>query len=134
MPDVTNAAVARAPHPSGKHVSATLVLPAMAFLAVAVHFNGFAIRGLEARFYRNNDDDSKGEALGPVLTTDGDGIARLPRLVPIGHYYCEIEHQPATIVPTVHNIDGAFPLALPIGRHVVEYDNGLDLGRDDGKS
>jgi hypothetical protein len=124
------ASVARTPDPAGKHASATLVPRAMGFLAVAVHFDGRRMAGLEARFFRANDDGSQGDALGEMMLTDARGVARLPRLVPIGHYVCVIEDEPAAAITTVHALDSATALVLPIGAQVVEVDDGLDLDRD----
>ncbi len=131
QPRLEKAAVARTPHPAAKHVSATLVPRAMGFLAVAVHFRRPAGAGLETKFFRANDDGTKGDQLGETLTTDQRGVARLPRLVPIGHYICELENQAPAPVTTVHALAAALSLVLPIGSHAVELDGGLDLDRDE---
>jgi hypothetical protein len=102
----------------------------MAFLAVAVHFHGRSVAGIQTRFFRITSDGSQGAALGEPTVTDRNGIARLQRLVPIGHYICEIEFQPQIIVSTVPTVSDAFPLALPIGRHIAEADDRLQFGRD----
>jgi hypothetical protein len=125
-----NACVARAPKPVSDRASATLFPPTMGFLAVAVHFHGRLLTGLKTNFFRMQDDGSKGAALGDTIMTDDLGIARLQRLVTIGHYICEIEHQPTTSIPTVPTIEDAFPLALPIGRHVAELHDRIQFGRD----
>jgi hypothetical protein len=128
LPD---ACAARAPDPAGSYVSATLYPPTMAFLAVAVHFHGRRIAGLKTSFFRMQDDGSKGAALGDTVLTDQQGIARLQRLVTIGHYICEIQYQPAAMIPTVPRSQDTFALALPIGRHVAEFDDGKQFDRDD---
>jgi len=131
QPRLEKASVARTPHPAAAHVSATLVPRAMGFLAVSVHFDGRRVGGLETKFFRSNDDGSKGAQLGETLVTDDRGVARLPRLVPIGHYICELEHQAPAPVTTVHALKAAVALVLPIGSHAVELDGGLDLDRDE---
>jgi hypothetical protein len=130
IPLLIDGTAARVPDPVSGYVSATLVPPTMGFLAVAIHFNGRRVIGLKTNFFRCNDDDSKGASVGDTIVTDGQGIARVPRLVTIGHYLCEIEDQAAAVVPTVHSLSSVVFLALPIGRHVAEYDDGFDFGRD----
>lgn len=118
------AAVARTPDPAGGRASATLVPKAMAFLAVSARFHGRPVGGLEARFFRAKADGSKGDQLGGVVLTDTDGVARLPRLVTIGHYVCELEHQEPVLISTVLEPGSALRLSLPIGRHMEEPEGG----------
>jgi hypothetical protein len=130
-PPLQDAAVARAPDPAGGRASATLAPKVMAFLAVSARFHGRPVGGLEARFFRAQPDGSKGEPLGEVVLTDSDGVARLPRLVTIGHYICEFEHQEPVLVSTVLERNNALPLALPIGRSLDEHEGGDDAEAHD---
>ena len=125
-PVLQEADVARAPDPADGRASATLLPRAMAFLAVSARFHNQPVGGLETRFFRVNPDGSKGDPIGEPVLTDGNGVARLPRLLAIGHYVCEIEHQEPVVISTVAELASALPLALPIGRHLVEAEGELD--------
>jgi len=105
----------------------------MAFLAVSARFHGRPVGGLETRFFRANPDGTKGDPVGEPMLTDSDGVARLPRLLAIGHYVCELEHQEPVVVTTVPELASALPLALPIGRHLVEDEGGLDAEAHDSE-
>lgn len=128
-PSLYNVAVARVRWPAADSVSAVLTRKRLAFLAVEVNFQGYPVRGLKVQFFEAREDGSAGKDLGECVVTDTDGIARLPRLVAIGHYVCQIENQEAAHITTVPEFREAFRLVLPIGRHVLEVEAGLDLGR-----
>jgi hypothetical protein len=105
---------------SGKK-SAVLVARSMQYLLVRVMFHGTPVAGLKVQFGKIDDiDDQSPEKMEPVLTTDEDGLACFPRLVVAGIYSCEIERQPATIVPTVGHLQEPYPVVLPIGRPLVD--------------
>jgi hypothetical protein len=105
---------------SGKK-SAVLVARSMQYLLVRVMFHGTPVMGLKVQFAKIDDiDDQSPEKMEPVLTTDEGGLACFPRLVVAGTYSCEIERQPATIVPTVGHLQEPYPVVLPVGRPLVD--------------
>jgi hypothetical protein len=118
--DLPQAWVARVPSPAGTKVSAVLVPRPMGFLAVKLLVDGHPLVGRAVGFFECDDDENKGAAIGQPITSDDDGVARLPRLVPVGTYLCEVEDQLATIVTTVNKLRAAYPLFLPIGSEAID--------------
>ncbi len=120
--DLPRAYLARVPFPASGKVSAVLVPRSMGFLAAQVLFEGQPALGRQAQFfeYAKDADDNKGNAVGDPMTTDGDGVARLPRLVATGHYLCEIDGQERAMVSTVSRLADAYPVYLPVDAEVVD--------------
>jgi hypothetical protein len=111
----------RVPVPHGGKVSAVLVPRPMAFLAVQVHFEGQPSLGRQVQFYKYADaKNNKGDSVGDVMTTDVDGVVRLPRLVATGHYVCEIDGQDHAVVSTVDRLKDTYPVYLPVDAEVVD--------------
>jgi hypothetical protein len=112
----------RVPVPHGGKVSAVLAPRPMAFLAVQVFFEGQPSLGRQAQFfeYAEDADDNKGDSVGSAMTTDNNGVARLPRLVATGHYVCEIDGQDDAMVSTVDRLKDAYPVYLPVDAEVVD--------------
>jgi hypothetical protein len=94
----------------------------MAFLAVQVFFEGQPSVGRKVQLFKYADDgeNNKGDAVGSVMTTDNDGVVRLPRLVDTGHYVCEIDGQIHAMVSTVDRLADAYPVYLPVEAEVVD--------------
>ena len=113
--------LARVPFPAGDKVSAVLVPRSMGFLAVRVLHDGWPVIGRQVQFYlrQENAEDEKGDALGEPIRTDDDGVARLPRLVAVDSYVCEIDGQETAVVATVNRLADAAVLSLPIGCEVI---------------
>jgi len=121
---------ARVAVPHGDAVGAVLTRRRMAFLAVQLQFQGHSVVGTKLQFFEGDNPESKGAAIGDKLRTDEFGVARLPWLMPVGHYLCELEHQEQLAsITTVFSLSDSFALPLPIGRHIVDTDHGLDLAR-----
>jgi len=123
--DLPRAYLARVPFPTGGKVSAVLMPRSMGFLAVQLLFEGLPAVARQVQFFECSDnagDDgpSKGDALGDAMPSDDQGVARLPRLVPAGHYVCEIDGQEEALVPTVNRLSAAHPVYLPIDAEVVD--------------
>ena len=134
------ALVARLPGPKPGRLSATLVARVMGYLAVRVQFHKDPVVGVEVKFSKATPDGKPGDALGKK-TTDADGVARLDRIVPVGNYVCELEHQPPTVVQAVLDEEKPYPLILPVGRPYVDIDEEIewddafvdeDADQDDG--
>lgn len=113
--------LARVPFPAGAAVSAVLVPRSMEFLAVRLLLDGHPLIGRSVTFHECTDDEEKGDAVGDPVVSDKLGIARLPRVVPAGHYMIEVEGQPVTVVTTVARLDGSHDLNLPIGSEAVAH-------------
>jgi hypothetical protein len=123
--EVARAYLARVPSPASGKVSAVLVPRSMGFLAVQLLFEGLPAVARQVQFFACSDaagDDgpSKGDALGDPMPSDDQGVARLSRLVPGGHYVCEIDGQEEALVPTVNRLSAAHPVYLPIDAEVVD--------------
>jgi hypothetical protein len=104
-----------------KRNSAVLVARSMQYLSVRVLFHRSPVAGIQVQFGAiSGVDDGSPEKMDPVLTTDDRGVACFPRLVVAGIYSCEVERQPATVVPTVGNLREPHPLVLPVGRPLVD--------------
>jgi hypothetical protein len=115
------ASVVRLPKGTSDRKSAVLAARAMGYLAIRLQFHGAPVAGLKVKFHRINDvDDDAPAAMDPERISADDGVAFFPRLVPAGHYGVEVEHQPATVVPTVGDINAPYPVVLPIGRPLVD--------------
>jgi hypothetical protein len=113
--------VARLPKGEGKKKSAVLVARSMQYLTVRVLFHQAPVAGLKVKFGRvSGVDDASPEKMDPELVTGDDGVACFPRLVGAGIYSCEIERQPATVVPTVGHLQEPYPVVLPVGRPLVD--------------
>jgi hypothetical protein len=112
--------VARLPKGETKK-SAVLVARSMQYLTVRVLFHRSPVAGIQVQFGAiSGVDDGSPEKMDPVLTTDDRGVACFPRLVVAGIYSCEVERQPATVVPTVGNLRQPHPVVLPVGRPLVD--------------
>ena len=134
------AIVARLPGPKPGRLSAVLVARVMGYLAVRVQFHKDPVAGVEVKFSKATPDGKPGDALGKK-TTDEDGVARLDRLVLMGNYVCELEHQPPAVVQAVLDEEKPYPLILPVGRPYVDIDEEIewddafvdeDADQDDG--
>ena len=116
--------VARVPFPAAGKVSAVLVPRSMGFLAVRLLHDGWPVVGRQVQFFvreENADaEDEKGDALGKPMLSDDDGVARLPRLVAVGTYVCEVDEHDATVVCTVNRLRAAVPLQLPIDSEAID--------------
>jgi hypothetical protein len=113
--------VARVEDPHAGKLGAVLVPRPMGYLAVRIHFHRVPVRGLAVKFFEHSGGE-QGAQVGSDLRTDDDGLARVDMLVPATTYLCEVENQPPALVTTVHALDDAFPLVLPIGRPFVDVD------------
>lgn len=132
--DLPIAYLARVPFPADGQVSGVLVPRSMEFLAVQLLLDGYPLVGRTVAFFECTDDEDKGEVLDDPVLSDNDGIARLQRVVPTGHYLCEVEGQPATIVTTVGRLDESYALHLPIDSEAVAHASAvpiLDTADDD---
>jgi hypothetical protein len=120
--DLPRAYLARVPFPAGGKVSAVLVPRPMGFLAVRLLHDGWPVVGRQVQFFVRQEDaeDEKGDALGKAMLSDDDGVARLPRLVAIGTYVCEVDEHDVTVVCTVNRLRAAVPLQLPIGSEAID--------------
>jgi hypothetical protein len=113
------------PFPAGGQVSGVLVPRSMGFLAVQLLLDGYPLVGRSVAFFECTDDEEKGDALGdPVLSGD-DGIVRLPRVVPTGHYLCEVEGHDHTVVTTVSLLSESAPVLLPVGTEAIDHFDGI---------
>lgn len=116
--------VARLPKNASGKKSAVLVARSMQYLAVRVLFHGVPVPGLKVQFAQIDDiDDQAPQKMEPQLTTPENGVVCFPRLVVAGIYSCEVERQPATIVPTVGHLQEPYPIVLPVGRPLIEIRN-----------
>jgi hypothetical protein len=113
--------LARVPFPAGGAVSAVLVPRSMEFLAVRLILDGHPLIGRSVTFHECSDDEEKGDPLGDPVVSDKEGVARLARVVPAGHYMIEIEGQPVTVVTTVSRLAASHDLHLPIGSEAVAH-------------
>ncbi len=113
--------LARVPFPAGAAVSAVLVPRSMEFLAVRLVLDGHPLIGRTVTFYECTDEEEKGDAVGDPVVSDKEGIARLSRVVPAGHYMIEVEGQPVTVVTTVARLAASHDLHLPIGSEAVAH-------------
>ena len=59
--------------------------------------------------------------------------SRLPRVVPVGHYLCEVERHDATVVTTVSRLDDAAPVLLPIGSEAIDHDGCISFDGNDSE-
>jgi hypothetical protein len=125
-----SAALMVVPRDDGKTVSGVLVARDSGYLAAQVQFHGNPVPGLEAQFYFSNDGE-RGEALGDVVVTDQDGIARAARVVPAGLYVCAVENQADLLIPTVESFEDAYPVVLPVERPYADLNDGLEFAIDD---
>ena len=131
--DLPRAYLARVPFPAGGQVSGVLIPRSMEFLAVRLLLDGYPLIGRNVAFYECTDDEEKGDALGAPVLSDKDGIARLPRVVPVGHYLCEVERHDATVVTTVSRLDDAAPVLLPIGSEAIDHDGCISFDGNDSE-
>jgi hypothetical protein len=116
--------VARLPKGESGKKSGILVARSMQYLAVRVLFHRTPVVGVQVQFGAiSGVDDTAPQKMEPALTTDEDGVACFPRLVVAGTYSCEIERQPATVVPTVGHLREPYPVVLPVGRPLVDVGN-----------
>jgi hypothetical protein len=119
--DLPVAYLARVPFPADGQVSGVLVPRSMAFLAVQLLLDSYPLVGRSVAFFQCTEDEEKGDALGDPVLSDNDGIARLPRVVPTGHYLCEVEGHDHTVVTTVSLLSEAIPVLLPIGSEAIDH-------------
>lgn len=121
------------PRDHGSTVSGVLVARDSGYLAVQVQFHGDPVAGLEVQFFLATDDGARADAIGEVVVTDDEGIARAPRVLPAGLYVCAVEDQDDLVVSTVADFDDAYPVVLPVGRSYVDLHDGVEFGsQDDG--
>ena len=137
--DLPRAYLARVPSPAAGKVSAVLVPRSMGFLAVQLLFEGVPAVARQVQFFEclddtSDDGPSKGDALGDSMPSDNQGVARLSRLVPTGHYVCEIDGQEDALVPTVNRLSATHPVYLPIDAEVVDVRaHGADQAESTGE-
>jgi len=113
--------VARVPVGDADSKSAVLVARSLGYLAVRVLFHGSPVEGLKVNFGQLDDvADDAPAMLEPSLTTDDDGLALFPRLVPSGAYACQIERQAQAEVHTTASLDAPVVVVLPVGRPFVD--------------
>jgi len=121
------------PRDHGSTVSGVLVARDSGYLTVQVQFHGDPVAGLEVHFFSAADDGARGDAIGEVVVTDDEGIARASRVLPAGLYVCAVEDQDDLVVSTVADFDDAYPVVLPVGRSYVDLHDGVEFGiQDDG--
>lgn len=130
--DLPVAYLARVPFPAEGQVSGVLVPRSMEFLAVQLLLDGYLMVGRTVAFFECTDDEEKGELLDDPVLSDNDGIARLPRVVPTGHYLCEVEGHATTIVTTVDRLDESCALHLPIDSEAVAHTSAVSILDTDG--
>ncbi len=126
------AALLVVPKESEKTVSGVLVARDSGYLAVEVSFHGDPVAGLEVQFFFAADEGERGDAIGDAVTTNRDGIVRAARVVPAGLYVCAVENQDDAVVPTVAELDDAYPLVLPVGRSYADLHDGLEFDLGEG--
>jgi hypothetical protein len=131
--DLPRAYLARVPFPAGGQVSGVLIPRSMEFLAVRLLLDGYPLIGRNVAFFECTDDEEKGDALGEPVLSDRDGIARLPRVVPVGHYLCEVDRHDPTVVTTVSRLDEAAPVLLPIGSEAIDHDGCISFDVDESE-
>lgn len=119
------------PRDHGGTVSGVLVARDSGYLAVQVQFHGNLVARLKVQFFHANDDGARGDAIGDVVTTDSDGIARAARVLPAGLYVCAVEDQDDLVVPTVADFDDSYPVVLPVGRSYVDMHDGPEFATDE---
>jgi hypothetical protein len=96
----------------------------MGYLSVRVTFHQNPLVGIQVRFHESGGTaTTEGAVLGEVCTTDADGIASLPFMVPAKLYVCRVQGQPPTAVHTVVDPRRPFPLITPVGRPYLEFDS-----------
>jgi hypothetical protein len=122
------AALLVVPRESGETVSGVLVARDSGYLAIEIRFHGEPVADLEVQFFSATDGGERGDAIGDVVTTDTDGIARAARVVPAGLYVCAVENQDDLVVTTVAEFDDAYPVVLPVGRPHADLHDGLEFG------
>ena len=98
--------------PGFDQTNSLVLFPAhLEFLYVHVQFHRRSVPDLPVRFFSRD-----GAQVGPDVTTDKYGYARVARRVPAGSYVCEIERQPKTLVSSVLDPNTVYPVVLPVGR------------------
>jgi hypothetical protein len=124
------AALLLPPREHGNTVSGVLIARDSGYLAVQVQFHGESVPDLAVQFFHCQGGE-RGDAVGDAVKTDADGLARALRVVPAGLYVCAVENQDDAVVPTVTELDDAYPLVLPVGRSYVDLHDGPEFSADD---
>ncbi len=122
------------PKAPSKRRSATIVLRSLGHLAVQLFFHAEPVEGASVSFAKATEEDEAGDAVGPKLTTDGQGIARLDFAVDAGHYICQIERQDPLLVTTVDDPEQPYPVVLPIGRPYVDFEGDVEFASGESAS